>query len=136
VNSVANQSEPSPDDVKILLAEDEVLVRLMLADALRGQGFQVFEAANADDAIVILRSMRVDVVATDLHMRVKGDGVLLAKYVREHCSSTPVLLASGHAPTSEGVLFDAFFVKPYRPEDIANWIKRRGRTPDTAEALS
>jgi CheY-like chemotaxis protein len=115
VKSVANKSEPSPDDVRILLAEDEVLVRLMLADALRSQGFQVFEAANADDALAILRSMRVDVVISDLHMRVKEDGVLVAKYVREHCSSTPVLLASGHAPPSEGELFDAIFVKPYRP---------------------
>jgi hypothetical protein len=37
-------------ETKIILAEDEVLVRIVLADALRREGFQV-EAIDADDAI-------------------------------------------------------------------------------------
>jgi PleD family two-component response regulator len=38
-------------ETKIILAEDEVLVRIVLADALRREGFQVIEAIDADDAI-------------------------------------------------------------------------------------
>ena len=36
-----------------------------------------------------------------------------------------VLLASVQAPPVDGCPFDAFFIKPYRPEDIAAWIKRQ-----------
>jgi CheY-like chemotaxis protein len=133
VNRVTLHPVPSPE-VKILVAEDEVLVRLMLADALRHQGFQVFEAADAEDAVAILRAMQVDVVVTDLHMRAAADGMLLARYAREHCPGTPVLLAAATRPPVDGSAFDAFFMKPYRPEDVANWIKRRGTTPDHAES--
>jgi CheY-like chemotaxis protein len=132
VNNVTPQPEPSPD-VKVLVAEDEVLVRLMLADALRGRGFQVFEAANADDAIAILKAMRVDAVITDLDMLAHSDGVLVARYVREHLPSTAVLLAAAARPPIDGLAFDACFLKPYRPEDIASWIKRRVVTPDRVD---
>jgi DNA-binding response OmpR family regulator len=84
--------------VKVLVAEDEVLIRLMLADALRQQGFQVFEAADADDALAILVAMQVDVVVTDLHMRAPAEGMRVARYVREHCPGTRVLL--GRNPSS------------------------------------
>jgi CheY-like chemotaxis protein len=123
--------------VKVLVAEDEVFVRLMLADALRDQGFQVFEAADADDALAVLRAMRVDVVITDLHMRGPGEGILVARYVREYCPGTRVVLATattGHQV--DGPAFDAVFMKPYRPEDVASWIKRSGTTPDHAESAS
>jgi CheY-like chemotaxis protein len=134
VNNVIPRPEPSSGDLKVLVAEDEVLVPLMLADALRYQGFQVFEATDADEAIAVLRAMQVDVVITDLHMRAPADGMLVARYVREHCPGIPVLLAAATGPPVDGSVFDAFFVKPYRPEDVASWIKRRGTTPDHAES--
>jgi CheY-like chemotaxis protein len=113
--------------MNVLVVEDEVLVRLMLAEVLRDQGFHVFEAANADEAIAVLGSLSVDVVITDLHMRAVGEGVLVAKYVRGRRLCTWLVLASAHPPiATERTLFDAFFIKPYRPEDIAIWIKRGG----------
>ena len=63
----------APRRLKVLFAEDEVLLRLMLCDVLRKSGFQVFEAADTAEAIAILRTTPVDVVITDLHMRVVGD---------------------------------------------------------------
>jgi CheY-like chemotaxis protein len=131
----SRQDTPSPDEVKVLVAEDEVLIRLMLADALRREGLQVFEAADADDAIAILRTVRVDVVITDLHMRTRNDGMLVAKYVHEHSPSTPVLLAAATKPAS-GWPFDAYFIKPYHPEDIASWIKRQAITPGQPARVS
>jgi two-component system, response regulator PdtaR len=125
VSSVIPMPDASARTVTVLVAEDEVLLRLMMADVLREQGFQVFEAANPDEAISILRTMPVDVVITDLHMRAVGDGMQVAKHVRDHCPSIALLLASAHAPPIEGSPFDAFFMKPYRPDDIAMWIRRR-----------
>jgi CheY-like chemotaxis protein len=99
----------------------------MVADVLRREGFQVFEAASLDEAIGILESVAdIDVVIADMHMRTARDGIALADYVRAHCPGVPLVLASGQIPsTLEGGTFDAFFPKPYRPEDIVAWIKRR-----------
>jgi CheY-like chemotaxis protein len=43
-------------------------VRLMMADVLREEGFQVIEVSDAAEAISILKAMPVDVVITDLRM--------------------------------------------------------------------
>src|SRR5262245_26482527 len=80
--------------MKVVVAEDEVLVRLMLADVLREHGFEVFEAANVAEALSILRAMQVDVVITDLNMQIVGDGMLVAGYARRHGRCTLLVLAS------------------------------------------
>ena len=77
--------------LKVLFAEDEVLLRLMLCDVLRESGFQVFEAADA-----ALRTTPVDVVITDLLMRVVGDGIEFARHVGAHCPGVSLLLASAN----------------------------------------
>ena len=108
-NADAEAAVP-PRRLKVLFAEDEVLLRLMLCDVLRESGFQVFEAADAE-AIAILRTTPVDVVITDLHMRVVGDGMEFARHVRAHCPRVSLLLASANAPPiSEHSPFDAFFI--------------------------
>ena len=126
----------APRRLKVLFAEDEVLLRLMLCDVLRESGFQVFEAADAAEAVSILRSTPVDVVITDLLMRVVGDGMEFARHVRAHCPGVSLLLASANEPPiSEHSPFDAFFIKPYQPEDIVTWISRRHtRTSDHANS--
>ncbi|HEY7246582.1 MAG TPA: response regulator [Xanthobacteraceae bacterium] len=120
--------------VRVLLAEDEVLVRVMVADILRGEGLQVFEASDGEDGISILNAIPVDVVVTDLRMSAFADGLELARHVRAHCSGVSLILASAQAPPIvEGLTFDAFFVKPYPPGDLVAWIKRRyASTPDAA----
>jgi PleD family two-component response regulator len=40
---------------KVLFADDEALVRLMMADVLREEGFQVIEVSDAAEAISILK---------------------------------------------------------------------------------
>jgi CheY-like chemotaxis protein len=114
-----------PEPVSVLVAEDEVLVRLLLADALREAGFRVLEAANAEQVIAILNTTQVDVVVTDLQMRSRKDGLVVAQYAHQHHPDTPVLLTSITAPPADGSRFDAFFIKPYKPDEIVAWIKRR-----------
>jgi CheY-like chemotaxis protein len=120
---------PSP---KVLIAEDEVLLRLMLSDVLRDHGHQVFEAANASEALSVLQTTSdIAVVISDMHMKSKEDGMVLASFVRQNHPHALLLLASAHEPSpsaSEGAPpFDAFFRKPYRPEQIVEWIGRKIR---------
>ena len=129
VSTISKQAPSNDNNCRVLVAEDEVLVRLMLADELRKSGFQVFEAVNADEAIAIVKSVSLDVVVTDLHMRTAMDGLELAKYVRAHSPGVALLLSSAHAiPISEGHAFDAFFIKPYDPQQIVTWIRGRQAT--------
>jgi two-component system, response regulator PdtaR len=122
--------EVSPVTQRVLVAEDEVLVRLSVAEGLRNEGLEVLEAADAEEAISILKTLQVDVVITDLYMRTPADGLAVASYVRAHCPGTALVLASAMTPpTNEASGFDAIFVKPYQTEDIVRWIKRRRPAP-------
>jgi CheY-like chemotaxis protein len=127
MNSVFTQTEGQPRSPRVLIAEDEVLLRLMVADALREHGFEVFEAANAPEALAVLETTSgIDVVISDMHMQRKDDGMALACFLRQNHPDISILLASAHAvpPASEGSPFDAFFIKPYRPEQFVEWIEQ------------
>ena len=125
MDSLASKGLAPPKAAKIVVAEDDVLMRLMLADFLRYEGFQVFEAAEAHEAISILECMPdVDVVITDMRMRSVQDGLILARYARAHCPGISLVLASSTKPPLD-TTFDAFFVKPFSPKEIATWIKQR-----------
>jgi CheY-like chemotaxis protein len=65
------------------VVEDEVLVRIKVADELRAQGYAVIEATNASEAISVLQSsMRIDLVLTDIRMPGDLDGLGLARMMR------------------------------------------------------
>ncbi len=77
---LAVQVAAVPEKPTVLLVEDEVLIRLMVAEELRSQGLQVLEASNADEALAILESsLPVDLLFTDVRMPGRMDGVALAK---------------------------------------------------------
>jgi CheY-like chemotaxis protein len=101
----------------ILLVEDDILERLTTADELRGSGFVVIEAANADEALAILQtSPQIDLVITDVRMPGSVDGIGLAVAMRSSWPHLKVIVVSAEAPSwpSPG-LADAFIGKPYDP---------------------
>jgi CheY-like chemotaxis protein len=99
----------------VLIVEDEVVVRILLAEALRQAGCEVIEAANADEALaVLLAATSPDVLVTDVKMPGEMDGFELAGLVRLAKPELKVIVTSGHAGP-EGALrvADAFLPKPY-----------------------
>src|SRR4051794_36980263 len=98
----------------ILLVEDEVLVRMSLADQLRSAGYVVLEASSADEALDVLRSQRVRVVLSDIRLPGRLDGVELARAIRAQYPDVKIVLASGQS-FSAGSWWDhdGFFPKPY-----------------------
>jgi DNA-binding NtrC family response regulator len=82
----------------ILLVEDEVLIRMPLAEYLRECGYRVFEAAGVAEAKAVLASdTPVDLVFTDVNLAGEENGFMLAHWVRQHHPATRVLLTSGVA---------------------------------------
>ena len=99
----------------VLIVEDEVLIRMLLSDALRQAGYNVIEAANADEAMSVLdTSPSPDVLITDVRMPGSIDGFELAAHVRRTKPRLKVIITSGHAGPDRAVgVADAFLPKPY-----------------------
>jgi CheY-like chemotaxis protein len=115
---------PTRGAAAILVVEDEILVRAMVTDELRDQGYTVIEAADADEALAILHSnVRVDLLLTDVRMPGTLDGVGLARLVRAEHPTVKVVMASGQMmpDTDVGKTVDGFFAKPY---DVPRLIER------------
>ncbi len=75
---------------RILLAEDEADLSLIVADTLRGQGYDVVTAANGIDGLNKFRSGNVDIVVADVMMP-KMDGFTMAREIRKISPSVPLL---------------------------------------------
>lgn len=112
------------DRPTILLVEDELLVRLWTADELRDAGFHVIEAANADEALSLLRDDGpVDLLMTDIHMPGSMDGLRLARLVHAIWPGLKIVVVSAHMQAVDGDTIDAFFAKPYDPARVATRIR-------------
>ena len=111
--------------VTVLVVEDEFLIRSVIADHLNDQGFAVFEAGNADEAIRILEARSdIHLVFTDIDMPGSMDGLKLAAYVRDRWPPIKLIVTSGHISPEESTLPKGgrFFRKPYEPQHIASAI--------------
>ena len=87
---------PARPSTTILVVEDDVLIRMDLADYLRECGYHVIEASNADEAMAVLQSGReVGVALADVQMPGSMDGFGLARWVRANRPNTKVILTSG-----------------------------------------
>jgi CheY-like chemotaxis protein len=100
----------------VLVVEDEVLIRMSIADSLEEAGFTVYEAANADQAIKLLEVHQdIRVLFTDIDMPGSMDGLRLAEAVRNRWPPVKIIITSGHVKIRQEELpVDGhFFAKPY-----------------------
>ena len=122
---LAAEGAASPRELTVLLVEDEVLTRLMLADELRNQGLQVLEASNADEALTVLQSsLPVHLLFTDIRMPGEMDGVALAKLAHARFPQIKSIIGSSGRPESIDDFADAFLAKPYDLRELIKQIRR------------
>lgn len=111
----------------ILVVEDEVLVRILLVDVLDDAGFNVIEAAHADDALSVLSALPdMAAVVTDVEMPGGSmNGFALARRVREQRPEVGVLIVSGRAAPVAGDLPDRcrFLAKPVHPATLVQVVR-------------
>jgi DNA-binding response OmpR family regulator len=79
----------------ILVVDGEVLVRHVISEYLRDCGYRVIEAADADEAILVLEQsrLRIDLVLADAQARGATNGFGLSRWIRTHRPGLHVLLA-------------------------------------------
>jgi CheY-like chemotaxis protein len=106
----------------VLVVEDEALIRMDIVECLEDAGFEVIEAATADQAIEVLeRRDDIRIVFTDVDMPGSMDGLKLAAFVRERWPPIKLIVTSGHVPVGEEDLpaSGRFFSKPYQGAAVA-----------------
>jgi CheY-like chemotaxis protein len=118
--------------VRVLLVEDEDLVRLVIGEELRDAGFDVIEASDADEAITVLADVTpVDLLFTDIRMPGALNGWDLAEQARDLRPGIAVIYATGFSDDSVRMVSGGrFFKKPYRATEIiaaAQELARCGR---------
>lgn len=123
-------SQPGTSSQTILIVDDDVLVRLVIADYLRECGYKVCEAANADEAVAMLEApeVSIDIVFSDVQMPGDMDGFGLARWIRANHPGVHVILTSGVDRSADiaATLCEAgpLLEKPYSPESVVDRIRQ------------
>lgn len=107
--------------LRILIVEDELLIRQYLGDLLLDAGYGVVATSNANDAIAILESRNdIPLIITDINMPGSMDGLVLAEVVRGRWPPIKIMIATGEArPAHDRMPHGSVFLsKPYDPEMV------------------
>jgi DNA-binding response OmpR family regulator len=110
--------------VRILVVEDDPLIREFIVEALREEGFDVIHASNGEEALAWCKRRIADVLVTDIRLPGKVDGWQIAERCREHDPSLPVIYATAFSPVEARPVSGSLSLhKPYQPEDIIKAVK-------------
>lgn len=111
----------------ILIAEDDELIRILVAQYLQEAGFKVIEAFNAGHALALINEggRPIDLIFTDVQMPGEMDGHALAQWLERHWPDIPVLLPSGSdRPFIDPVSKHRCFIpKPYALPEVERHIR-------------
>jgi CheY-like chemotaxis protein len=94
VSDLGITSPASVNAVRVLVVDDEPMVRSVLAKLLKLRGHEVIQAASGAEALSTLNARSVDLVFTDQGMP-EMNGRLLARKIRERFQQLPIVLLTG-----------------------------------------
>lgn len=117
VSSVANK--------KILIAEDENILRELLAELFISYGFEVMTVQNGKELLDIIRNNHFDILLVDKKMP-ELDGISCIKEIRKSGNQVPIILASGSNVSADGEiikLVQNIILKPYNFEEILSAVR-------------
>jgi two-component system, OmpR family, response regulator len=131
-------------DTRVLLVEDDITARMLLADVLSSAGYDVITAAEGDAAIRALAEHSFDVVLTDIRMgNVDGIQVLASAKSRPRPPAVILLTGYGSLETAIAALrsgADNYLLKPCEPTDllacIADAARRRAEQLRQTDAIT
>ena len=81
---------------RVLVVEDDDAVRMMLQEVLQRDGFEVVAASNVRDALRHIASESFDVLLSDLHLPLAGDGFTLVSAMRHTHPEALTVVLSGY----------------------------------------
>ena len=118
----------------VLIVDDEVNIRRVLAAMLKREGYEVTTAADGEQALGVLNKTPVHVVVTDLVMPRLG-GMELLRRVSADFPDVPVIVITAHGSVDSAVAalkagaFD-YITKPFEQDDLKKVIAKAARAHD------
>jgi CheY-like chemotaxis protein len=110
--------------VSVLLAEDDSDIRDVLAEVLRGEGYDVLEAANGLEALKLAVETPPDIVVTDLMMPMMDGRALIGELKsRDGLSSVPIIVITAYRGRAEGLAADRTLPKPFDLDELTATIR-------------
>jgi len=120
--------QPGEDVAKILVVDDEEVIREILADFLTMEGFFVRTAEDGGSALVELSRDRFDLVLSDLKMPNMG-GLELLGAIRKHTPYVVTIIMTGFGTVETAIeamkqgAYD-YVLKPFKVEEVVHTIRR------------
>ncbi|MGD0845031.1 MAG: response regulator [Geobacteraceae bacterium] len=114
----------------IMTADDSASVRQMVGFTLKGAGYEVVEAVDGKDALMMLGKQKVDMLITDLNMpNLDGIGLIKGARALPACKFIPIVMLTTESQDSkkqEGKTAGAtgWIVKPFKPEQLLAVVKK------------
>lgn len=114
--------------MKILLVEDDPLMRDSIKKFLEFEGIGVDAVANGEEAIKIMERHKYPVIITDILMP-KMDGKMLIEYVKKHSKFTRIIAISGYIDEISGLIGknrpDHILQKPFNLEELLHFVNEK-----------
>jgi len=114
---------------KVLIIEDDPMMRGFLQDVLAAEGHRVIEAECGEVGLAVFRREKPDLVVLDINLP-DGSGLDVCKEIRSHesLSGTPVIMLTGNSRVADKVLgfeagADQYLVKPVHPLEFRQWVR-------------
>lgn len=113
--------------IKVLLAEDEASLGMIVKESLETRDFLVFHAENGDEALDIYQTEKPDILVLDVMMP-KKDGFTLAKEIRQENKKIPIIFLTAKSQVSDVVEGfnhggNDYLKKPFSMEELIVRIK-------------
>ncbi|MHB8217105.1 MAG: response regulator [Candidatus Sulfotelmatobacter sp.] len=126
---------------RVLLAEDDDAVRDMLRASLERDGFEAVAVANVCEALSRIATEHFDVLLSDLHMPLAGDGFTVVSAMRHTHPNAVTLVLSGYPELDEALSAirlqaDEVLVKPIKIALLREIIHEKLRHPVVRRPLA
>ena len=122
--------------MKILVVEDDPRLREAIVDTLMLKRYEVTEAKNGKEAVVLLQEIQPDLVLTDINMP-EMTGLELLAYIKQEHPWLPVLLMTAYGDVSQAVQAmqqgaDDYLMKPFELRELDALLKPYTQTGEEA----
>jgi len=112
--------------MKVLVVDDEELIRKVIREYLENDHYLVLEASNGKEAFELVKSQTIDLIILDIMMP-KMDGYSTLKEIRK-IKNTPVIMLSARAEEYDKLLgfefgVDDYVTKPFSPKELMARVK-------------
>jgi two-component system, response regulator, stage 0 sporulation protein F len=116
---------------KILVADDEMSIRLLYSEELKEEGYEVYMASNGREALEMVEKIPLDLVILDIKMP-EMDGIEALRQIKKKRPDLPVILSTAYGEYRQDFATwasDEYLVKSSDLEDLKAVVRRHLKEP-------